>query len=1001
MIDTNTAEIPVTPAPQKESRPRGLFLIFILFLVTGAAGLIYQVVWQRYLLNVFGSTIYSISTVLSAFMGGLALGSLLFGRIADNSRNPLRIYGIIEILIGVSALAVPFLLRLMDPIFTAAYQNFGSNFFAYSILRFVFVFLILLIPTTMMGGSLPLLARFVAPLGARAGLRVGLLYALNTMGAVLGTIVSGFYLVRLLGVQRTVLVAVAINVIAGVLALLIARKTGEVAVKTSPEADPADARVETLPPDAAAPAVPVDPSTLRWVYLSYGISGFAALALEVVWSRALVFTFDLLKNTTYSFTAMLAVFLIGLAAGSAVMTPFADRHKHPFRLFCALQVLIGLTSIASFFVLYNYGYTLGDRWFREFDESSANIRWNAALALVFLRTAATMFIPTFCMGLAFPVAVRVVTSAGGATGRNVGRLYAVNTLGAIFGAALTGFLLLPVLGIARTIFFMGAIQLIIGTYLLVSAKETTPVQRTTWGALALLALLITFPYRGAVFHPIGERDSMIFYKEGPLATVSVVENTLKHRTIYVDNVGVAGTDPMLLTDQKSLAHVPMLLLPNPNSALTVGFGSGGASFSYTLHPELQNIHCVEITKTVVEAAPTLGASNHGVVRRRAAIPPAGPGAAVQPLWEGDDEWVKFDPRFELILDDARSYLRFSQKKYDIIATDCTDLRYKSNANLYDLEYFQLTRDHITKDGMVVVWMPLAGLSEEAFKVALRTFYRVFPHMEVFYMNNEPTHYILMIGTHDPLQIDVNVMRKRLANQAVAKDLAELFLDSPEKIISCFIVGRERLGEMLKGETLNTEDYPYLEFESPRYGYGDIALLDNLELLMKSQENPNRLLTATADAAFRTSLAKYHAAARDIIKGHHDYRMLKLESAAKNYMAALEKNPADKSVKNLLNFDELRRKVEGQPENLWARWQLGRLLSMQKRDGEAAAVLNELVAMTESPAILQSDPSVPAFRLSALQQLQQIYTRAGKPAPAAEYARLGGQLEAKGVTPPSE
>lgn len=972
-------------------RPRPLLAValLIVFFATGASGLIYQVAWQRYLLNVFGSTIYSISTVLAAFMGGLALGSLLFGRVAERTRRQLTIYGVLEICIGLAALLVPYLLRFFDPVFVAAYQKFGSNFLAFSVIRFVLVFGVLLIPTTMMGGTLPLLARFVSPDGQGAGLRVGLLYALNTAGAVIGTILSGFYLIRLFGVSNTVLIAVIINVTAGCIAILLGATLGKKRAEEEPMQAPAKLTTEA-----------------RLVLIAYAVSGFAALGLEVVWSRALVYTFDLLKNTTYSFTAMLAVFLVGIAAGSAVMTPFVERQRNPFRLFGALQVVIGLASVFSFFVLYYYAPNLGDAWFREYDAGAQNIRWTASLALVFLRTAVTMFLPTFLMGMAFPVAVRAVTTRGN-IGRNVGRLYAYNTLGAIVGSAGTGFVMLPILGIANTIFFLGALQAVVGIALLMRKTRSEGEEKSTAdgrgyviATVAAVALIVAFArLPEAIFQPIAETDKLAFYKEGPLATVAVLQNSLGYRTIYIDNNSVAGTDPMLLTDQKSLAHVPALLLKNPKSALTVGFGSGGASYSYTLHPNLQQVDCVEITKTVVEASPTLTDSNHNVVmyepeyRKRTGKEPQG-----FPLFDKDGKsgWFKADKRYRVILDDARSYLRFTPVKYDIIATDCTDLRYKSNANLYDVEYFQLTRDKITDDGMVVVWMPLAGLSEDAFKVALRSFYKVFPEMEVFYMNNEPTHYILLIGTKGPLKVDANLIKERLKNPAVKKDLAEIKLDSAEKILSCFIVGREKLGELLKGKTLNTEDFPYLEFESPRYGYGDKPLLDNLDLLYKFREDPARIVESP-DPQFKASLERYAAAVPYVIDGCREYRNLRIAEATRAWMKAHEICPEDEAVANMLNFEELQRKVRGQPGSLWSRLMLGNALAMQGRDSEAAGVLNGLVEYAKSGA-----RTAPAdgkdYTFSALTQLARLYERTGRKAAATEYQQQADALAARGAKP---
>ncbi len=946
--------------------------ISLLFIATGTSSLVYQVVWQRYLINIFGATIYSVSTVLAAFMGGLALGSFLFGRFADRTRHRhLAIYGVLEIAVGVFALLVPFLLKVLDPVFHGLYAALGVNFFLYSVVRFVLVFIILLLPTTMMGGTLPILSKFLSPDGGNAGLRIGLLYAVNTFGAVLGTILTGFFFIRWWGISHTVLFAAGINVVAGVAAIALSRFFAPPIPLSQTSVQPAVRRSDRV----------------RFVYMAFAISGLVALALEVAWSRSLVFTFDMLKNTTYSFTAMLATYLVGVTLGSALMTPFVEKLRRPFRVYAGLQIIIGVTSIASFFVLYYVAYSLGGDWFREYDATTDNIRWNAAVALIFARTAAVMLIPTLLMGMAFPVAVRVVLQETRGVGGDVGRLYAVNTIGAIIGSVAAGFVLLPTIGAANTISAMGALQLTSGVLLYWSDKTLPKNQKITWAAIGVVTILVAFirmPHP-AFLQPETEVDKTVFYEEGPIATVAVGENTLGFRTIYVDNVGVAGTDPMLLTDQKSLAHVPMLLLRDPKSALTVGFGSGGASYSYTQHPSLERIDCAEITRTVVEAAPMLTASNHDVVMQAAEYEKrTGKPVPGTPLWDdgGASGWYKSDPRYNIVLDDVRSYLRFTKAKYDIIATDCTDLRYKSNANLYDREYFQLTRDHITDDGMVVVWMPLAGLSDEAFRVALRTFYAVFPEMEVFFMNNQPTHYILLIGTKEPLKVDVEQMRKRITQPAVARDLAEIQLEQPEKILSCFITGRSALNDYLKGEILNTEDFPYLEFESPRYGYSDTPLLDNLDNLVKVQENPARLLAPGTTPEFLESLEKYYQAVQTIIEGHKLYRRLNIIGAYEKYAKALAMNPVDTSVQELLRFDELRRKVAGQSGNMWARLMMGEILIRQNDTPGAVAEWNNIVKNVGQAAY----PTTGALEMarSAAGRLAEVYDNAGQTDRAASY-----------------
>lgn len=962
-----------------------IMAVAIIFLGTGASGLIYQVAWQRFFLNVFGATLYSVTAVLTAFMGGLALGSWILGKKSDSIKKPLAVYGVIEIVVGITALAVPYLLKVLDPFFHYAYTAFGSQFALYTFVKFLVSFTILLIPTTLMGSTLPLLSKFVTgELKQKAGSRIGILYSINTLGAVLGAFLGGFYLIRTLGVSKTVFLAAAINIVAGLISIILSRGFEN---RNFTEAE--NTTLDVQSPEASGTYQSM--RLAKYILLAYFISGFVALGLEIVWSRALVFRFEALKNTTYAFTSMLTTFLIGITLGSMVMTPFVDRIKQPIKAFSTLQIIIGLTSIFSFFSLYYLADGFGENWLKEFDSRPGQIRWNASVALVFMKTAIVLLLPTFCMGLAFPLAVKSYLMLKNGIGKSVGTLYSLNTVGAILGSAVTGYFLLPGLGIANTIFLLAILQIIAGLIVLFNDPDTDKSRKITWTGLVLAAIVITLVRapKPAVFQSVAPFEAIVHYDEGPLATVSVVQNSLGYRTIYVDNVGVAGTDPMLLTDQKSLAHVPMLMLDNPKKALTVGFGSGGASFSYTLYPELEQVDCVEITRTVPNAAPYLTASNHGVIYSTdSKIVNAGLYGGPNPLpetlsnpdsndklWQDSNDWFKKDPRFNIVLDDARSYLRFTDVKYDIIATDCTDLRYKSNANLYDREYFQLCRDNITENGMVVVWMPLAGLSDEAMKVALRTFHVVFPEMEVLYPNNQPTHYVLLLGTKKPLTVDVDKMNARLANPLIKKDLHEIYLDSAEKILSCLVTGGTKMIPYLATTKpdLNTEDFPYLEFESPRFGYGDSPLLDNLDELFKYQDSPNRLVrNPEKHQDFIGSLDRYMKAVPYIISGHRAYRQLELSKACADYLEALKINPADESVKDLLNFEELQRKVRGQNDSVWSMYTLAEVMAQQGRSNEAATLYNRVIASPKTPGESETNKMIDQAAI----KVDELYKKAG-------------------------
>lgn len=947
---------PIPTLSRRWSPPRG-GIVLALFLASGFAGLVYEVLWTRMLTYVFGATLYAVSTVLAAYMGGLALGSFVFGRWADRQRNPLRLYALLEIGIALSAFAVPGLLRLADPAFRSLYRNGEPSFQTLTLVRLLLTLGVLLVPTTLMGATLPVLSKWYGRVRDRLGMSLGVLYAVNTLGAVVGCYATGFHGIETLGVYGTMLVAVAINAAVGGIALALSTRPGaavEPLAGATSEVGEGDASV-SLPTDAT-------PLTSQMVFWCYGISGATALAYQVAWSRSLVFSFDLLKNTTYAFTAMLTVFLVGLALGSALMTLFADRLPGPVRCFSLLQLGIGLTGAFSFLVILKVAPNVAP--FKELSDDSTQIYFAAAVANVFLKTGAAIFLPTLLMGMAYPVAVRVCVPSLARVGRTVGDLYSINTVGAILGSLAAGFVLIPSLGIAWTLFLLSIGNIAMAVILTLNLTALDPVRRyfvIGLSGLCALVLLVRFPFH-AMFHEPGPTERLLYYTEGPLATVSVLENIVGERSLYVDKVGVAGTDRILLTDQKSLAHVPMLFLTSPTTALTVGFGSGGASYSYLQYASLQKLDCVEICPTVLEFAGLLTVANKGRVL----------------TYNRQGQPVLLDPRYSVIYDDVRSYLRFSPRRYDIIATDCTDLRYKTNANLYDYEYFQLCRDRLTSGGMVVVWMPLGGLTTDTLRLALRTFQKVFPHFAIWYMNNEPTHYALLVGTPEPLQLDYRLIAGRLKDKAVAADLAELRLDDPDKLLSCYLTDGRALAADLGDGPVNSENHPYLEFLSPRYGYSEQPLFDNLDwLLSKADSIESHLAPGSYTPADLARLRRFAAAVPSIVEGHKKVRQMKFDEATRAYMRAHDLCPEDRATAHLLDFELLQARASVLRGDVWSRSHLGKALAIQKRYDEAIERLKECVAIGLATRGRPVAGEIIAEVRDAASQLRLIYEGQGK------------------------
>ncbi len=344
----------------------------------------------------------------------------------------------------------------------------------------------------------------------------------------------------------------------------------------------------------------------------------------------------------------------------------------------------------------------------------------------------------------------------------------------------------------------------------------------------------------------------------------------------------------------------------------------------------------------------------------------------------------------------RSYLRFTGRAYDIIATDCTDLRYKTNANLYDYEYFGLCKKHITDDGMVVAWMPLAGLSDEMFRLALRTFYRIFPDMTIWYMNNEPTHYILILGTKKPLKIDYALMKKKLQEPTVKADLAELYLDDADKILSCFVCDKNILEGFLAGKKVNSENRPYLEFESPKYGYGEKPLIDNLETLMSLHSSVLPYVENVPDqAAFVKRMNRYFKAIPHIIAGHEAYRELKIEDACREYMEAVRIVPEDNATLALLDFEELKLRIAAYPTDPWGYRQLGAVYFLQGRYQDAVTALAELLKRTTELPPDASKETINYYDGSIIfanKTIGKCYMKVGNPQYARPYLEKAHELQ---------
>jgi len=880
--------------------PQSLALL-VLFFLSGITGLIYEVAWTRMLTLVFGHTVHAVSTVLAAFMGGLALGSYLFGRLADRLRRPLVVYAVLEVGVGVFALAVPSLFAGLDVFFAPLYQRLQERFMLFALARFAVCFGLLLLPTILMGATLPVLTRAAVRESRTLGAKIGRLYAVNTLGAVVGCFLSGFVLIEVLGVSGTIRAAAALNLALAAAAGCVAIVAGRAAA--APQAASLDADRE---PEGGGSGEAIFPGLLLPIY---AVSGLVALALEVAWTRALIFSL-FVGSSTYAFSTMLTIFLLGLGAGSLLAAPLVDGLRDRMRALVWAQAIVGIFAILSVPAL----AALSGLHARE----SGQVSWLFGTLGDVLKSATVMLAPTLAMGAMFPLFARVYVGTASGAGGAVGRLYFANTAGAIVGAVGAGFWLIPALGLSRSIVLLGGISVSLGAVLLALSRAATPRLRLAGAACAAGALALAALLPGvSPLQKVGRGESLLYYREGSAGTVAVVETPSAERRLQIDNVWIAGTNPVMRTAHKTLAHVPSLLHPDPKNVLTVGFASGGTSYSFTRHAGIERIECVEIADEVLKTREFFSSINDHVLD---------------------------DPRFRIALEDARSYLLLGNGAYDIIATDCTDLRYKSDANLYTLEYFQLCRRRLREDGLLVVFLPFGGLAEPVLRGVLGTFQEVFPDGTLWYLSNHPTHYFLLVGSTKPLEVDWPLLRGRVEASAVAADLADVNLDDPYRILASFLMDSATLRRFVAGARTNSVDRPWVEFEAPRAV--SPGLLDNLELVLYAAD-PTIPPVSGMSGEERSTLDRTVRASRAIARGHIHASRGQMNAARYEYEEAAALLPEDVSLQRILGMaeeqkQELLRRLAARPGDMESRYDLALLLRRRGDLEPSAALLREVL-----------------------------------------------------------
>ncbi len=798
----------------------------VLFFVSGATGLVYQSIWARELHLVFGTSQFAIATVLAAFMGGLAIGGAWMTSRIHQERRPLRTYALLEAIIGLYALAFPWILAAVEPAYLAVGARLHSPL-AFGLTQFALLGATLVLPTACMGATLPLLVRHLAPGAADAGAAVGRLYAINTAGAVFGTWAAGFWLLPSEGVRATTIVAAVGNLaLAGAAAWLDRGATDRAPTSAS-----------------AAGSLP------GWLLASAAVAGFASLSLEVAWFRLLSLV---LGASTYAFSVMLLAFLTGIALGGQIGGQVADRAaRSALGVRGALALTLAGTGALVWLGMWTYGHLpmlFVQLWFQI--EGMDSFLW----IIKCLVAGVVMVPPAIGMGMAFPLMVRIATEADPA--RPAGGVYAANTLGSLAGAFVAGFVLLPTAYVTGTV--LTCVALMVGNAAAVGASAH-PRARAPWAITAIAAaiLLVVAPppwnpmiMSSGVYKYVDnfeeptwaelerrmiERYDLLWYREGLSTVVTVARNRVTGNIWLANNGKIDASTTTDMPTQVLVAHTPFLFTERrARRATLIGLASGITLGALNLHPELTQIDVIELEPSMPDAA------------------------RLFTRWNRD---ALSDPRVRLIGNDARNQLLITPPgTYDIVIAEPSNPWLTGVSNLFTREFFEMGKTRLAPGGVWSQWVQMYGMDGRDLRSILRTFCEVYPHVAVFSTIRDAD--LVMVGSDAPLPVDLARARALVdKTNGVEAEMLSIGVVDGYDLLSHFLFDRDTALAVAADAPINTDDNLLVEFSAPKNLHRETSG-ENFLMLLPAAEAP---LEGIPDADGLLRLAQAYEARDDTVR----------------------------------------------------------------------------------------------------------------------------------------
>lgn len=803
-------------------------IVLVCFFLSGLTGLLYEILWTRMIVKIIGGAPFAVSIILTVFMGGLGLGAYLVSKKIDDIKEPeklLKLYGILELTIGVYALAVPVLLKALLPFYSLLYNSLYSYFFLYNLLTFIGVSIILGIPVVCMGATLPVLCRFYINKLSHLGTHVGLLYGLNTVGAAFGALLGGFWLIDKLGVTYTLLFAVVINCMIGIYCVyIIPRIVARTSVATRKGAD---AKISIAAAGAVKTGLPSSSGTMMGALTIFAVSGFCAMAYEVIWTKLLGL---IVGPTMYSFTIVLITFILGLALGSVAFGWLADKVKEPIWLLISTQIAAAL-SVLAVSQFFGNSQLFFSKLIFTFKDQFALLNLSKA-AILFC----VMMLPTLCLGATFPLVGKIFTQSVSTVGRSLGVAYTVNTIGAVLGSFSAGFLLIPLIGKEKGLSLIIGLQLLsslliaiiilvkkregmfkrpfviisalaglllcfylpvwnhqllsIGKYYNFNEKDTT-VQDVSWWESLLRGSEILFK----LYDP--NQIKLVYYGDGIGGFITVLKYTdaFGNLSYFLNTSGKTDASSKGdLPTQTLLAHIGMLVHPNPKAIMVLGLASG-ITAGEVLHYPIDKLDVVEISREVVAASAFFLPWNNNVLA---------------------------NPKTNLIIQDGRAHLLLTKQKYDVIISEPSNPWMAGMATLFTQDFFTLAKERLNDEGIFVQWIHSYHMDWPTFALVGRTFTRVFPNSLLLTTGTNSDFLLVGFKGENAIRSLEHAEQKL---QYIRKSKNVTLANA--KILYRFIVSEDLPALFGEGE-IHSDARPRLEYTAPKVMFtNDPMILKNI------------------------------------------------------------------------------------------------------------------------------------------------------------------------------